>query len=189
MRKFDYISFRITGKSHVKKKLTSVVSKSVWGNPAMKVSKTRNRQLSISSSTFKNTQICRPRRNLPVNSMKEFLSDGISRCLEPLTRSFYQAPFLKFIQFIYYRKFYRPLHRLTVTRSAYLTRIHTSTRPPHTHTHLQISIDLQQVYKYIKRGRLTWCYFFYKRQIVMVPPPPPKKTMLIIIIIILYDDD
>ena len=180
MRKFDYISFRITGKSHVKKKLTSVVSKSVWGNPAMKVSKTRNSQLSISSSTFKNTQICRPRRNLPVNSMKEFLSDGISRCLEPLTRSFYQAPFLKFIQFIYYRKFYRPLHRLTLTRSVYLTRIPTSTRPPHTHTHLQISIDLQQVYKrvnnkYKKKSPHMVLFFFIKGRQLWSPPPQKKK--------------
>ena len=37
MRKFDCNSFRITGNTHFKKKLTSFVSKSVWGNPAMKV--------------------------------------------------------------------------------------------------------------------------------------------------------
>ena len=37
MRKFDYNSFRITGNTNFKKKLTSFVSKSVWGNPAMKV--------------------------------------------------------------------------------------------------------------------------------------------------------
>ena len=37
MRKFDCISFRITGNTNFKKKLTSFVSKSVWGNPAMKV--------------------------------------------------------------------------------------------------------------------------------------------------------
>ena len=37
MRKFDCNSFRITGKTNFKKKLTSFVSKSVWGNPAMKV--------------------------------------------------------------------------------------------------------------------------------------------------------
>ena len=155
MRKFDYISFRITGKSYVKKKLTSVVSKSVWGNPAMKVSKTRNSQLSISSSTFKNTQICRPRRNLPVNSMKEFLSDGISRCLGPLTRSFYQAPFLKFIQFIYFWKLLQATTQINSDPKRLLNKnTHIYTPTP------QISIDLQQVYKYIKRGRLTWCYFF-----------------------------
>ena len=37
MRKFDRNSFRITGNTNFKKKLTSFVSKSVWGNPAMKV--------------------------------------------------------------------------------------------------------------------------------------------------------
>ena len=38
MRKFDCNSFRITGNtSNFKKKLTSFVSKSFWGNPAMKV--------------------------------------------------------------------------------------------------------------------------------------------------------
>ena len=37
MRKFDFNSFRITGDTIFKKKLTSFVSKSVWGNPAMKV--------------------------------------------------------------------------------------------------------------------------------------------------------
>ena len=37
MRKFDYDSFRITGNTNFKKKLTSFVSKSVWGNPAIKV--------------------------------------------------------------------------------------------------------------------------------------------------------
>ena len=37
MRKFDCNSFRITGNTNFKKKLTSFVSKSVWGNPAMKV--------------------------------------------------------------------------------------------------------------------------------------------------------
>ena len=37
MRKFDCNSFRITGNANFKKKLTSFVSKSVWGNPAMKV--------------------------------------------------------------------------------------------------------------------------------------------------------
>ena len=37
MRKFDCNSFRITGSTNFKKKLTSFVSKSVWGNPAMKV--------------------------------------------------------------------------------------------------------------------------------------------------------
>ena len=36
MRKFDSNSFRITGNTNFKKKLTSLVSKSVWGNPAMK---------------------------------------------------------------------------------------------------------------------------------------------------------
>ena len=36
MRKFDCNSFRITGNNNFKK-LTSFVSKSVWGNPAMKV--------------------------------------------------------------------------------------------------------------------------------------------------------
>ena len=37
MRKFDCNSFRITGNTDVKNKLTSFVLKSVWGNPAMKV--------------------------------------------------------------------------------------------------------------------------------------------------------
>ena len=37
MRKFDCNSFRITGNTNFKKKLASFVSKSVWGNPAMKV--------------------------------------------------------------------------------------------------------------------------------------------------------
>ena len=37
MRKFDSDSFRIIGNTNFKKKLTSFVSKSVWGNPAMKV--------------------------------------------------------------------------------------------------------------------------------------------------------
>ena len=37
MRKFDCNSLRITGNTNFKKKLTSFVSKSVWGNPAMKV--------------------------------------------------------------------------------------------------------------------------------------------------------
>ena len=37
MRKFDCNSFRITGNTNFIKKLTSFVSKSVWGNPAMKV--------------------------------------------------------------------------------------------------------------------------------------------------------
>ena len=37
MRKFDCNSFRITVNPNFKKKLTSFVSKSVWGNPAMKV--------------------------------------------------------------------------------------------------------------------------------------------------------
>ena len=37
MRKFDCNSLRITGSTNFKKKLTSFVSKSVWGNPAMKV--------------------------------------------------------------------------------------------------------------------------------------------------------
>ena len=37
MRKFDCNSFRITSNTNFKKKLTSFVSKSVWGNPAMKV--------------------------------------------------------------------------------------------------------------------------------------------------------
>ena len=37
MRKFDCNSFRITGNTNFKKKLTSFVSKSVWGNPTMKV--------------------------------------------------------------------------------------------------------------------------------------------------------
>ena len=37
MRKFDFNSFRITGNTNFKKKLTSFVLKSVWGNPAMKV--------------------------------------------------------------------------------------------------------------------------------------------------------
>ena len=37
MRKFDCNSFRITGNTKFKKKLTSFVTKSVWGNPAIKV--------------------------------------------------------------------------------------------------------------------------------------------------------
>ena len=37
MRKFDRNSFRITGNTSFKKKLTSFVSKSVLGNPVMKV--------------------------------------------------------------------------------------------------------------------------------------------------------
>ena len=37
MRKFDCNSFRITGNTNFKNKLTRFVSKSVWGNPAMKV--------------------------------------------------------------------------------------------------------------------------------------------------------
>ena len=37
MRKLDCNSLRITGSTNFKKKLTSFVSKSVWGNPAMKV--------------------------------------------------------------------------------------------------------------------------------------------------------
>ena len=37
MREFDYNSFRITGNTNFEKKSTSFVSKSVWGNPAVKV--------------------------------------------------------------------------------------------------------------------------------------------------------
>ena len=37
MRKFDCNSFGITVNTNFKKKLTSFVSKSVWGNPAKKV--------------------------------------------------------------------------------------------------------------------------------------------------------
>ena len=37
MRKFEGNSFRITGNTNFKKKLTSFVSKSVWGNATMKV--------------------------------------------------------------------------------------------------------------------------------------------------------
>ena len=37
MRKFDCNSFRITGNTNFKKKLTSFVSTSVWGNPPIKV--------------------------------------------------------------------------------------------------------------------------------------------------------
>ena len=37
MRKFDRNSLRIKGNTYFKKKLTSFVLKSVWGNPAMKV--------------------------------------------------------------------------------------------------------------------------------------------------------
>ena len=37
MTKFDCNSFKITGNTNLKKKLTSFVSKSVWGNPAIKV--------------------------------------------------------------------------------------------------------------------------------------------------------
>ena len=35
MRKFDCNSFRITGNTNFKKKLTGFVSTSVWGNPAI----------------------------------------------------------------------------------------------------------------------------------------------------------
>ena len=35
MRKFDCNSFRITGNTNFKKKITSFVSKYVWGNPAI----------------------------------------------------------------------------------------------------------------------------------------------------------
>ena len=37
MRKFDCNSFSITDNTNFKKKLTSFVSRSAWGNPAMKV--------------------------------------------------------------------------------------------------------------------------------------------------------
>ena len=37
MRKFEGNSFRKTGNTNFKKKLTSFVSKSVWGNAVMKV--------------------------------------------------------------------------------------------------------------------------------------------------------
>ena len=37
MRKIDCNSLRITGNTNFKKKLTSFVPKSVWGNAAMKV--------------------------------------------------------------------------------------------------------------------------------------------------------
>ena len=37
MRKFDCNSFKTTGNTNFKKKLTGFVSKSVWGNPATKV--------------------------------------------------------------------------------------------------------------------------------------------------------
>ena len=37
MRKFDCNSFSLTDNTNFKKKLTSFLSKSVWGNPAMKV--------------------------------------------------------------------------------------------------------------------------------------------------------
>ena len=37
MRKFEGNSFRIAGNTNFKKKLTSFVSKSAWGNPGMKV--------------------------------------------------------------------------------------------------------------------------------------------------------
>ena len=41
MRKFDCNCFRITGNTKFKKKLTSFVSKSVWGNTAMKFADTQ----------------------------------------------------------------------------------------------------------------------------------------------------
>ena len=44
MRKFDCNSFRITGNTNFKKKLTSFVSKSVLGNPAVKLNKWNNYQ-------------------------------------------------------------------------------------------------------------------------------------------------
>ena len=37
MRKFDCNSFRITGNTYFKKKLTRFASESVWGNPAIKI--------------------------------------------------------------------------------------------------------------------------------------------------------
>ena len=37
MRKFDCNSFRITGNTNFKKMLTRFASKSVWGNPAIKI--------------------------------------------------------------------------------------------------------------------------------------------------------
>ena len=37
MRKFDCNSFRITGNNNFKKKLTSFLTKSVWGNPVVKL--------------------------------------------------------------------------------------------------------------------------------------------------------
>ena len=43
MRKFDCNSFRITDDTNFKKKLTSFVSKAVWGNPAMKGGQSCNR--------------------------------------------------------------------------------------------------------------------------------------------------
>ena len=54
MRKFEGNSFRITGNTNFKKKLTSFVSKSVWGNPARKVnwsSPTHSRRWSCCFST------------------------------------------------------------------------------------------------------------------------------------------
>ena len=72
MRKFDCNSFRITGNTNFKKKLTSFVSKSVWGNPAMKVKV--------------ETEIRLFQRYVPVETQLKFLIDAMKTsqqsCLE-----------------------------------------------------------------------------------------------------------
>lgn len=61
------------------------------------------------------------------------LSQGLSVTVHFSCDSrYYWCFYHYYVLFIYYRKRYRPLLRLTVSTSAYLTRIHTSTRPPHT---------------------------------------------------------
>ena len=60
MSKLDCTSIRITGNTNFKKKLTSFVSKSVWGNPAMKVnwnSPTHSRRWSCCFSTVPWTNV------------------------------------------------------------------------------------------------------------------------------------
>ena len=58
------------------------------------------------------------------------LSQGLSVAVHFSCDSRYYWCFYHYYLFIYYRK----LYRLTVSTSAYLTRIHTSTHPPHTPT-------------------------------------------------------
>ena len=53
MRKFDCNSLRITVNTNFKKKLTSFVSKSVWGNPAMKVNCIRRHTAGAEAVVFR----------------------------------------------------------------------------------------------------------------------------------------